>query len=95
MKIGVLALQGDFERHQASLENLNVETSQIRNPRDLSNCQGLIMPGGESTTLMKLLKESGLFQVIPKFAKDHPIFGTCAGLILLAKEVLNREKFAS
>ena len=89
MKIGVLALQGDFERHQASLENLNVETSQIRNPRDLSNCQGLIMPGGESTTLMKLLKESGLFQVIPKFAKDHPIFGTCAGLILLAKEVTN------
>jgi 5'-phosphate synthase pdxT subunit len=89
MKIGVLALQGDFERHQASLALLKVGSIQVRTPRDLEGCQGLVMPGGESTTLIKLLKESGLFQIIPGFAKDHPIFGTCAGLILMAREVTN------
>jgi len=89
MKIGVLALQGDFERHQASLDNLKVESLQIRNPRDLEQCEGLIIPGGESTTLIKLLKESSLFQLIPKFGAKYPILGTCAGLILLAKEIIN------
>lgn len=89
MRIGVLALQGDFERHQGSLARLKVESIQIRTPRDLDECQGLIIPGGESTTLVKLLKESGLFPVIPGFAEDHPIFGTCAGLILMAREVTN------
>lgn len=89
MRIGVLALQGDFERHQASLARLKVESIQIRTPRDLDECQGLIMPGGESTTLVKLLKESGLYPVIPGFAEDHPVFGTCAGLILMAREVTN------
>lgn len=89
MKIGILALQGDFERHQVLITNLNVDSLQVRQPHDLEQCQGLIIPGGESTTLIKLLKETGLFQLIPKFGEKYPIFGTCAGLILLAKEVVN------
>ena len=89
MKIGILALQGDFERHQVLITNLNVDSLQVRQPHDLEQCQGLIIPGGESTTLIKLLIETGLFQLIPKFGEKYPIFGTCAGLILLAKEVVN------
>lgn len=89
MKIGILALQGDFERHQVLLTDLKVNSLQVRKPHDLEQCQGLIIPGGESTTLIKLLRESGLFQLIPKFAVKYPIFGTCAGLILLSKEVIN------
>ena len=89
MKIGILALQGDFERHQVLITDLNVDSLQVRQPHDLEQCQGLIIPGGESTTLIKLLKETGLFQLIPKFGEKYPIFGTCAGLILLAKEVVN------
>lgn len=89
MKIGVLALQGDFERHQSALNDLNVQSLQIRSPGDLAGCQGLIIPGGESTTVIKLLKESRLFQLIPEFGAKYPIFGTCAGLILLSKEVIN------
>lgn len=89
MKIGILALQGDFERHQVLLTNLKVDSLQVRQPHELEQCQGLIIPGGESTTLIKLLKETGLFQLIPKFGEKYPIFGTCAGLILLAKEVVN------
>ena len=89
MKIGILALQGDFERHQVLITNLNVDSLQVRQPHDLEQCQGLIIPGGESTTLIKLIKETGLFQLIPKFGEKYPIFGTCAGLILLAKEVVN------
>lgn len=89
MKIGILALQGDFERHQVLITDLNVDSLQVRQPHDLEQCQGLIIPGGESTTLIKLIKETGLFQLIPKFGEKYPIFGTCAGLILLAKEVVN------
>lgn len=90
MKIGVLALQGDFERHQARLSQIGVENLQIRKPRDLQTCDGLILPGGESTTLTKLLGESGLYRIIPDFASQHPVFGTCAGLILIAAEVINK-----
>ncbi len=90
MKIGVLALQGDFERHQARLNEIGVESLQVRKLADLKRCDGLIIPGGESTTLVKLLKETGLYQSIPDYAAHHPIFGTCAGLILLASEVINK-----
>lgn len=89
MKIGVLALQGDFERHQAALGKLKVQSLQIRTPQNLDQCEGLIIPGGESTTLIKLLKEGGLFQHIRQFGENHSILGTCAGLILLAGEVIN------
>ena len=89
MKIGVLALQGDFSLHQVSLERMNVETTLVRKPTELHGCTGLIIPGGESTTLMKLLHNIGLVDPIRAFAQHHPIFGTCAGSILLATHVSN------
>ena len=89
MKIGVLALQGDFSLHQVSLERMNVETTLVRKPTELHGCTGLIMPGGESTTLIKLLHNIGLVDPIRAFAQHHPIFGTCAGSILLATHVSN------
>lgn len=90
MKIGILALQGDFERHQSVLDALGVETQLVRTAQELNLCQGLIIPGGESTTFIKLINNSILFNLIPKFGLKYPIFGTCAGLILLSKEVKNK-----
>lgn len=89
MRVGVLALQGDFECHQAVLSKLGVDALPVRKPNDLEACRGLIIPGGESTTLVKLLKESGLYKQLPKYASRFPIFGTCAGLILIATKVIN------
>ena len=89
MRVGVLALQGDFERHQSKLHELGVDAILIRKPRDLERCAGLIIPGGESTALVKLLKESGLFAALQDYGKQFPIFGTCAGLILLSSKVTN------
>lgn len=90
MKIGILAVQGDFEAHAAMLERLGVETAEVRTPADLEGCAGLILPGGESTTQLQFLQEEGLYETILKFAaKGGPIFGTCAGAILLATEVEN------
>jgi 5'-phosphate synthase pdxT subunit len=88
VKIGILAVQGDFEAHAAMLEQLGVETVEVRKPADLES--GLILPGGESTTQLQFLQEEGLSEEILKFAADGgAIFGTCAGAILLATEVLN------
>jgi pyridoxal 5'-phosphate synthase pdxT subunit len=90
VKIGILAVQGDFEAHAAMLARLNVESVEVRTPADLKGCNGLILPGGESTTQLQFLQEEGLAEVIDKFAKDGgAIFGTCAGAILLATEVEN------
>src|SRR6266853_3573492 len=90
MKIGILAVQGDFAAHAAMLEGMGVETVEVRAPEDLANCDGLILPGGESTTQLQFLQEEGLFETIKKFAADHhPVFGTCAGAILLATHVKN------
>lgn len=89
MKIGVLALQGDFYLHIKRLNELGVETAAVKKPQELADCQGLIMPGGESTTLVKLLKDIGLFEELPKFNEKWPIFGTCAGAILVSREVKN------
>ena len=90
LKIGILAVQGDFEAHAAMLEQLGVETVEVRKPADLERCDGLILPGGESTTQLQFLQEEGLSEEILKFAADGgAIFGTCAGAILLATEVLN------
>ncbi len=85
--VGVLALQGDFFLHRRSLEALGVEAPRIRRPGELEACDGLILPGGESTTFVKLLKETGLFESIRSFAADRPVMGTCAGLITLAARV--------
>lgn len=88
MKIGILAVQGDFEAHAAMLEHLDAQTAEVRTPADLEGCDGLILPGGESTTQLKFLQEEGLADKIVKFAKrGGAIFGTCAGAILLAKDV--------
>lgn len=89
-KIGILAVQGDFEAHAAMLHRLGVETVEVRTPAQLEGCDGLILPGGESTTQLQFLRGEGLFDAIRKFANDGgPVLGTCAGAILLATDVRN------
>ena len=90
MKIGVLAVQGDFEAHAARLAELGAETIEVRTVKDLDGCDGLILPGGESTTQLQFLQEEGLFEAVKQFAAEGgAIFGTCAGAILLATQVKN------
>jgi 5'-phosphate synthase pdxT subunit len=90
VKIGILAVQGDFEAHAAMLAGMGVDTVEVRTPQDLQDCDGLILPGGESTTQLQFLQEEGLYDAIQKFAANGgAIFGTCAGAILLATEVRN------
>jgi len=87
MKIGVLALQGDFAEHQAVLERLGAEVVQVRLPEHLANLSGLIIPGGESTTIGKLAVHYGLIEPLQEFGKEHAIWGTCAGAIFLSKDI--------
>lgn len=88
MTIGILAIQGDFEAHARALEKLGVEYAYVRTPEDLQSVDALILPGGESTTHMKLLAETGLDKAMEQMAADGgALFGTCAGAILLAREV--------
>ena len=87
MKIGVLALQGDFAEHQAVLERLGAEVVQVRLPEHLANLSGLIIPGGESTTIGKLAVHYGLIEPLQEFGKKHAIWGTCAGAIFLSKDI--------
>jgi 5'-phosphate synthase pdxT subunit len=88
LKIGVLALQGDFSLHAAALARCGAEAVEVRKPEQLAGLDGLIMPGGESTTLLKLMDAWGFVPALEKFhAAGRPIFGTCAGLILLARGV--------
>ncbi len=90
MKVGILAVQGDFEAHAATLARMGVEYVFVRTPRDLEGVDAVILPGGESTTQWKFLVEEGLDKSLASFAaKGGAIFGTCAGAILLAREVLN------
>jgi len=90
VKIGILAVQGDFEAHAAMLAQLGAETAEVRTTAHLEGCDGLILPGGESTTQLQFLREEGLANAIGEFAKQGgAIFGTCAGAILLATEVRN------
>ncbi|MGA2696137.1 MAG: pyridoxal 5'-phosphate synthase glutaminase subunit PdxT [Terriglobales bacterium] len=88
MKIGVLALQGDFDAHRKRLEELGAEVVLVKKPEQLDEIDGLIIPGGESGTFLKLLGEDG-FAKLKNFVHSKPTFGTCAGAILLAKEVEN------
>ena len=85
--IGVLAVQGDFHAHGQALERIGAGFRLVRKVSELCGLKGLIIPGGESTTLLKFLQEEGLFEAIREFAQAHPIFGTCAGAILLADRV--------
>jgi len=88
--VGVLALQGAFVAHQRALETAGAATRQVRQPGDLRGLDALIIPGGESTTMSRLLETSGLFDDIKAMLSDGlPVFGTCAGMILLASEVLD------
>lgn len=86
MKIGVLALQGDFAEHQVMLETLGAEVVQVRLPEHLDGLKGLIIPGGESTTIGKLATAYGLMEPLKSFGKTQAIWGTCAGAIFLAKD---------
>jgi len=86
MKIGVLALQGDFAEHIRVLQQLDIETAQVRLPHQLAGLDGLILPGGESTTIGKLCVDYGLLQPLQKFGQQHAMWGTCAGAILLSKD---------
>src|ERR1700757_4442152 len=88
MKIGVLALQGDFDAHRRRLEELGAEVVLVKKPEQLDQIDGLVIPGGESGTFLKLLGEAG-FEKLKQFVRLKPTFGTCAGAILLAKEVEN------
>ena len=88
--VGVLALQGAFAAHERALGQLGVATRQVRTPAHLPGLAGLVMPGGESTTMSRLLNTSGLFDELkPRIADGLPVFGTCAGMILLAAEAVS------
>ncbi|MGE0056469.1 MAG: pyridoxal 5'-phosphate synthase glutaminase subunit PdxT [Dehalococcoidia bacterium] len=91
--VGVLALQGDFAEHEAVLRRLGVESRQVRLPRDLEGLSALIIPGGESTTITRLIDLYNLRQPLRAFAAANPVWGTCAGMIVMATQVsdLDRE----
>lgn len=87
MNIGVLALQGDFIEHEKMLNGLGAQVTQVRLPQHLSNLDGLIIPGGESTTIGKLAVAFGLMQPLHDFAQTHAVWGTCAGAIFIARDI--------
>ena len=89
LRIGVLAVQGDFAAHAAAIEAAGGEALLVRKPEQLEGLDGLILPGGESTTMLKFLERSGFFESLQEFVRTKPTFGTCAGCILLAKDVRN------
>jgi 5'-phosphate synthase pdxT subunit len=86
VKIGLLALQGDFFEHAMILKSLGVETREVRLPQELKALDGLIIPGGESTTIGKLAEDFGLIQPLREFGQKHAVWGTCAGSIFLSKD---------
>lgn len=88
-RIGVLAIQGDYEAHAAALHEAGAEAVLVRKPEELTAIDGLIIPGGESTTFLKFLARDGFLNALQDFVQQKPTFGTCAGCILLAKEVRN------
>lgn len=95
-RVGVLALQGDFAAHAAAVERAGAEPVLVRDAEQLEDLDGLVIPGGESTTMLKLLHYDGLMEPLARFGREKPIFGTCAGAILLASEVTrpNQESLA-
>lgn len=93
-KVGVLALQGDFEAHAKALERSGAEAVEVRTSRDLDGVDGLVIPGGESTTMLKLIGYNQMADDLAEFGKRKPVFGTCAGAILLASEVCNPTQFS-
>ncbi|MFT8310550.1 MAG: pyridoxal 5'-phosphate synthase glutaminase subunit PdxT [Sporolactobacillus sp.] len=90
VKIGVLALQGAVSEHVHSLEVSGAETALVKNARDLDGLDGLVLPGGESTMMRRIMDRYDLFEAVKNFAEQKPVFGTCAGLILMAKQIEGR-----
>lgn len=88
-RIGVLAIQGDYSAHAEALTDAGAEPVEIRKPEQLAVLDGLILPGGESTTMLKFLERHGFFESLQAFCAQKPVFGTCAGAILLAREVVH------
>lgn len=88
MKIGVLAIQGDFDAHRKRLEELGAEVVLVRKPEELDEVEGLVIPGGESGAFLRILGEDGM-KKLRDFVRVKPTFGTCAGAIMLAKEITN------
>jgi 5'-phosphate synthase pdxT subunit len=86
-KVGVLSVQGDFAAHGAALERAGAQPVYVRESADLRSLDGLVIPGGESTTMLKLMRFDGLFDAVAEFGSRKPVFGTCAGAILVADEV--------
>lgn len=94
MRVGVLALQGDAREHLAALERCGAEASPVKYAEELRACEALIIPGGESTTIGKLISRCGLAEPLREFAAaGKPLFGTCAGMILLAREIEGNDQF--
>jgi 5'-phosphate synthase pdxT subunit len=91
-KVGVLSLQGDFEAHGRAVERAGAQPVYVRTAADLEGLDGLIIPGGESTTMLKLIRMENLLEPLAEFGRKKPIFGTCAGAILLANRVSNPEQ---
>jgi 5'-phosphate synthase pdxT subunit len=92
-RVGVLALQGDFDAHRRRMEQLGAEVVLVRKPEELEGIDGLVIPGGESTTFLKLLGDAG-FEKLRQFVRTCPTIGTCAGAILLARDVVSRRRRA-
>jgi 5'-phosphate synthase pdxT subunit len=90
--IGVLALQGDFAEHEAILKRLGAEVREVRLPADLDGLDGLIIPGGESTTITRLMAMYGLLEPLRAFAARKPMWGTCAGMIVMAKQATDLDR---
>lgn len=90
--VGVLALQGDFAEHESMLKRLGVDAPEVRLPSDLEALDALIIPGGESTTITRLIQIYGLAEPIRAFARDHPVWGTCAGAIVMARRVTDLDR---
>lgn len=91
-KVGVLALQGDFTAHAAALKRAGAEPVLVREREQFASIDGLVIPGGESTTMLKLLRYDGLMDTLAEFGGRKPVFGACAGAILMAERVLNPEQ---
>lgn len=89
MRVGVLAIQGDYEAHKARLEQLGAEVTLVRKPEQLDTIDAIVIPGGESSTFLNFLAERGFLEKLREFVSTKPTFGTCAGAILLAKNVEN------
>lgn len=88
-RIGVLAIQGDYDAHAKALSEAGADPIEVRKPEQLEGLDGLVLPGGESTTMLKFLERHSFFESLKQFVQKNPVFGTCAGTILLARQVLH------